>query len=227
GNPFEIYTWMTGLEEALANLLTQPEIVEAAMDHISHFLAERLARTLRESGDLTDLVFMADDLGGQHGLLISREIYRGVIQPCHRRLTECVRRYAPHARIMHHSDGAVFEILPDLIDAGVDILEAVQTDADGMDPARLKKAFGDRLSFHGAISVQRLLPFSDVATVERECRSLVRVLGENGGYIAAPSHAIQAGTPPQNVLAMLRAVLGDDDYEAALAVARLGSKRVA
>ena len=91
----------------------------------------------------------------------------------------------------------------------------------GMDPARLKSVYGDRLSFHGAISVQKLLPHTDAATVLRECRRLVEVLGQNGGYIAAPAHAIQMGTPPENVLAMLRAVLGDADYEAAVQEARL------
>jgi uroporphyrinogen decarboxylase len=220
GNPFELYSWMTGLEEALTNLLVCPHIVEAALDHICRVVVERTTRTLRECGDLPDIAFMYDDLGGQHGLLIGRDTYRSVIQPYHRRLIECVRRSAPNAKVMYHSDGAVFDILPDLLDAGIDILEAVQTDADGMDPERLKRAFGDRLCFHGAISVQQLLPFSDTDTVDHECRKLVRVLGDNGGYIAALSHAIQAGTPPENVLAMLRAVLGDDDYEAALAAAR-------
>jgi uroporphyrinogen decarboxylase len=224
GNPFELYCWMTGLEEALMNLLTQPKIVEAALDHITRIIAERFSRTLRECGDLTDLAFMADDLGGQHGLLLSRETYRAVIQPYHRRLTDCVRRLAPHVKVMHHSDGAVFDILPDLMDAGIDILEAVQTDADGMEPERLKKAFGDRLCFHGAISVQQLLPFSDTATVDRECRRMVRVLGANGGYIAAPSHAIQAGTPPENVTTMLRAILGEGDYEASVTAARVKNK---
>jgi uroporphyrinogen decarboxylase len=118
-------------------------------------------------------------------------------------------------RRQSYGDGAVFDILPDLLDAGVDMLEAVQTDAAGMDPQRLKTAFGDRLGFHGGISVQSLLPHGDIATVERECRRLVDVLGQGGGYIAAPSHAIQVGTPPENVAAMLRAVLGEEDFVAA------------
>jgi len=116
---------------------------------------------------------------------------------------------------MMHSDGAVFDILPDVMDAGVEVLEAVQVDAAGMEPERLKAAYGGRLSFHGAVSVQQLLPHSDAAGVMRECRRLVAVLGAEGGYIAAPSHAIQVGTPPENVLAMLRTVLGEADYEAA------------
>jgi uroporphyrinogen decarboxylase len=219
GSPFEIYCWMTGLEEGLINAVANPEVVTAALEHIVGFYAEKLRRSLAAAGDYVDIVFLADDLGGQHGLLMSRETYRAVIQPFHARLAALVHEMAPHAYVMFHSDGAVFDVLPDVIDAGIDVLEAVQTDADGMEPERLKAAFGDRLSFHGAISVQQLLPHCDAATVAEECRRLVRVLGEGGGYIAAPAHAIQVGTPPENVDAMLRAILGAD-YDSALTQAQ-------
>lgn len=221
GNPFEIYCWLTGLEEALCNVLAEPDLVRCALDHIVTFFEARLQRVLAAVGDQLDLIFLADDLGGQTGLLLSREAYRAVIQPAHRRLIACVRAHAPHARVFFHSDGAVFDILPDLLDAGIDMLEAVQTDAHGMEPERLKAAYGDRLAFHGGISVQQLLPHADAATVATECQRLVRVLGARGGYIAAPTHAIQIGTPPANVLAMLRAVLGTDDFAAAWSAARL------
>jgi uroporphyrinogen decarboxylase len=219
GNVFEIYCWMTGLEEALTNLLVCPEVVEAGLAKITDYFEAYLRRSLAAAGDLIDLVFLADDLGSQMGLLLSRAHYREIIQPAHRRLTAAVRECAPHATVMFHSDGAVFDILPDLIDAGVQMLEAVQTDAAGMDPTRLKASYGDRLGFHGAISVQHLLPHGDPASVAAECRQLVEILGKNGGYIAAPAHAVQFGTPVDNVLAMLQAVLGEDDYQAALAVA--------
>jgi uroporphyrinogen decarboxylase len=221
GHPFEIYCWLTGLEEALINVLTAPEIVTAALAHIGGFFEQRLRRTLAEIGDLVDVVFLADDLGSQQGLLLSRPHYRALLQPVHARLTAAVRELAPHAWCMMHSDGAVYDILPDLLDAGVQVMEAVQTDAAGMAPERLKQTYAGRLAFHGAISVQALLPRADAATVEEECRRLVAVLGAGGGYIAAPSHAIQVGTPPENVFAMLRGVLGPNDYAEALAAARL------
>jgi len=220
GNPFELYCWMTGLEEAMMNVLTAPEVVTAALGHIGDFLDQRLRRSLAEIGDLVDLVFLADDLGSQQGLLLSRPHYRALLQPVHARLTATVREFAPQAFCMMHSDGAVFDILPDLLDAGVQVFEAVQTDAAGMAPERLKATYADRLAFHGAISVQALLPHGDAVTVERECRRLVAILGDGGGYIAAPSHAIQMGTPPENVFAMLRGTLGADDYAEALAAAR-------
>jgi len=222
GNPFETYCWMTGLEESLVNVLVRPDLVRAALGFITGFFEERLRRTLAAAGGAVDIVFLADDLGGQNGLLMSREAYRAVLQPFHRRLADCARRHAPEARTMLHSDGAVFDILPDVMDAGVEVLEAVQVDAAGMEPGRLKAAYGDRLSFHGAVSVQQLLPHSDAAGVTRECRRLVKVLGRGGGYIAAPSHAIQVGTPPENVMAMLETLLGPDAYAVALDAARAG-----
>ncbi|MHB9133503.1 MAG: uroporphyrinogen decarboxylase family protein [Armatimonadota bacterium] len=220
GNPFEIYCWMTGLEEAMMNLLVAPDVVTAALDKITTYFETRMVKALVQAGDLVDLVFLADDLGGQQGLLLLRDNYREILQPFHQRLTATAHRLAPQAKIMFHSDGAVFDILPDLLDAGIDLLEAVQTDAAGMDPVRLKSTFANRLGFHGAISVQSLLPHHDEETVEAECRRLVEILGAGGGYIAAPSHAIQVGTPPQNVLAMLRGVLGEEDYLTAVAQAR-------
>jgi uroporphyrinogen decarboxylase len=153
------------------------------------------------------------------GRTIAGRRYRAFIQPAHQRLTTAVRECAPHAKVLFHSDGAVFDILPDLIDAGVDILEAVQTDAAGMDPAALKAGYGQRLCFHGAISVQHLLPYDTPTGVEAKCRRLIEVLGKDGGYIAAPAHAVQTGTFTDNVLAMLHAVLGEVDYQAALAMA--------
>ncbi|TFG73623.1 MAG: hypothetical protein E4H27_00410 [Anaerolineales bacterium] len=212
GNPFEIYCWMTGLEESLVNLLLYPDVVHTAMTQITSYFAERLRITLDKAGDVLDILYFADDLGGQQNLLISKKTYRTMLKPYHRRLFTLAHAMAPHAKIMFHSDGAVFNILPDLLDAGIDVLEAVQIDTTGMDPIRLKTEFGANLSFHGGISVQNLLPNADPPTVSRMCRELVKVFGKGGGYIAAPSHAIQVGTPPENVLAMPRAALGDAGY---------------
>jgi uroporphyrinogen decarboxylase len=221
GNPFEIYCWMTGLEEALVNVLLNPDLVRTALAQITRVFAAKMELALAEVGDLVDILYFADDLGGQRNLLMSRRAYRDVLKPYHARLFGLGKELAPQAAVMFHSDGAVFDILPDLIDAGVDVLEAVQTDAAGMDPARLKAAYGDRLAFHGGIPVQSLLPHEDTETVYAACRDLVAVFGEGGGYIAAPTHAIQVGTPPGNVMAMLRAVLGETDYAKALAAAKV------
>jgi uroporphyrinogen decarboxylase len=221
GNPFEIYCWMRGLEESLTDLVMNEQFVHAAMERITSIYEKRLEAVAVACGELVDLVFFADDLGGQQGLLLSREMYREFIQPYHRRLIGVMRRTMPQAKALYHSDGSVFDVLPDLIDAGIDCLEAVQVETAKMEPWRLKQAFGKRISFHGGISVQQLLPHGTANEVASICRELVTTLGDGGGYIAAPSHAIQVGTPVPNVVAMLEAVLGPGVFAQAMDRARI------
>lgn len=220
GNPFEIYSWLTGLEQALINLLQRPEVVAAALAEISGFFKTMLERAAETCADLVDVLYFADDVGGQQAALISIMTYKSVLASCHAGLIACGKRLFPSAKAMLHSDGAVVELLPALIEAGVEVLEAVQVDAAGMDPAALKRGFGGRLAFHGGVSVQDLLPRASPEEVRRSCRDLARIFGAGGGYIAAPTHCIQVGTPPENVEAMLETLLGEE-YERAMAFSRL------
>ena len=110
--------------------------------------------------------------------------------------------------VIYHTDGAATEAVEGLIDAGIDGLRAWQFSAKGMDPAVLKNRFGDRLCFEGGVSVQTTLPFGTPEDVRAEVGELISVLGQGGGYILGPSHAIQAGTPPENILAMFDTALG-------------------
>ena len=220
GNPLEIYTWMTGLEQMLVNLLLRPELVIAALDRITSHFEQMMRCAARAVRDWIDIVYLADDLGGQHSLLFSRDTYVDLIQPFHRRLAGLAAEILPEAQVMYHTDGAVFPVLPDLVDAGVQILEAVQTDADGMDPVQLKRHFGSELSFHGGIPVQSLLPHGTRYEVAAGVIELCGVFGDSGGYIAAPSHAVQLGTPPENVFTMLESALGWERFHRAEIAAR-------
>ena len=106
-------------------------------------------------------------------------------------------------KVVYHSDGNVMPAVAGLVDQGVDVLQALQFSARGMEPVALKDTYGDRLCFQGGISVQTTLPFGAVEDVRREVRDRIRVLGRSGGYILSPSHTIMPGTPPENVIAML------------------------
>jgi uroporphyrinogen decarboxylase len=107
-------------------------------------------------------------------------------------------------KLMFHSCGAVRETIPDLLACGVDILNPLQPAARGMEPASLKRDFGDALCFHGGIDIQYLLPRGNPENVAAEARRVAGILGEGGGYILAPSHNIQLDTPTGNILAMYR-----------------------
>ena len=124
------------------------------------------------------------------------------IKPHHIRINRLIHEHG--ARAIYHTDGAVMEAVPGLIDMGIDVLQALQFDAKGMDPRLLKERHGTRLCFEGGVSVQRTLPFGTPESVREEVEERISVLGRNGGYILGPSHAIQAGTPVENILALFQ-----------------------
>ncbi len=200
GSIFEYSWYMRGFERTFMDMALTPEFTEYIMDRVADFCVAHIDRALAAAGDLIDLIFTADDIGHQQGLLLSLGMWEEIIKPRHVRLNEVVHRHG--ARVIYHSDGALMEAVPGLIDMGIDILQALQFDAAGMDPAVLKHKYGDRLCFEGGVSVQKTLPFGSPEDVRREVRERIAVLGRGGGYILGPSHAIQAGTPPENIVAM-------------------------
>jgi hypothetical protein len=157
-----------------------------------------------------DLVFTADDLGGQNGLLMSLDMWERFIKPYHVKLNAEIHEYG--ARVIYHSDGGIMDAIPGLIDAKIDVLQALQFDAAGRDAVAMKKLYGRRLCFQGGVSVQKTLPFGTSDQVREEVQHLISTLGRNGGYILGPSHAIQAGTPPENIYAMYQGVFAHGSF---------------
>ena len=202
-NIFETAWYMRGLENMLVDLVANPEMADAILSRVEAFYEEFFIRSLDAAKGCVDLVFTSDDIGQQNGLIMSLELWKRSIQPLHARLCRLIHQAG--AKDIYHTDGAVMDAIPGLIDMGVDVLEALQFDAQGMDPALMKRLYGDRLCFHGGISVQSTLPFGTPEQVEREVRDRIDVLGAGGGYLLATSHAVQAGTPVENVLAFFRA----------------------
>ena len=199
-NLFEISWFMRGFEQAFMDMALSPEILHFIMERVTDFHMEHTRRILEAGKGEIDLIFTADDIGGQQGLLMSLEMWERHIKPFHRKLNNMIHSYG--ARVIYHTDGAVMDAVSGLIDMGIDILQALQFDAAGMDPKILKNAYGDHLGFEGGVSVQKTLPLGTPDDVRKETRELMRILGKNGGYILGPSHFIQAGTPVENILAM-------------------------
>jgi len=155
-------------------------------------------------GDLTDIYFIADDVGVQDGLMISPRMFCKLIAPSLRRFIAQAKKYGQ--RIMYHTCGAVRRLIPDFIEMGVDILNPIQVSAKGMEPAGLKRDFGDALCFHGALDIQTVLSQGTPAQVRAEVARLCQVLGQGGGFILAPTNNIMPETPVENVLALYEAV---------------------
>lgn len=193
--------FLCGFQRMLEALLNEPEFVHAVFRKITDLIKQSLDIYLAQVGRVIQLVKMGDDLGAQDNSLISPRIYRQTIQPYHRELFQFIHTHSP-ARVFLHSCGSVYNLLPDLIDAGVEILNPVQVSAKNMDSQGLKRDFGDRLSFWGAIDTQHVLPHGSTTDVAAEVRRRITDLAPGGGYILAPVHNLQADVPPENIVTM-------------------------
>ena len=201
GNPFERTCWMRGFERSLLDMIDAPDVFHGTMERVTEFYLQQTRRTLEAAAGRIDLAFTADDVAGQDGLLLSLPMWERHIRPYHERLDDLIHSFG--VKVVYHSDGNVMPAGAGLSDQGVDVLQALQFSARGMDPAALKRTYGDRLCFQGGISVQTTLPFGTVEDVRREVEECIAVLGRGGGYILSPSHTVMPGTPPENVVTML------------------------
>jgi len=200
GNLFETSWYLRGLERMLVDAMVDESLFTAVMERVTGFSIAFFSRALAAADGGIDLVFTADDIGDQRGPILPPGKWRRLITPYHRRLNDAI--HAHGAKVIYHTDGSVMWALDGLVDMGIDVLQALQFSADGMDPVAMKRGWGERLCFAGGVSVQTTLPFGTVEEVRAEVRERIDVLGEGGGYILGPSHWIQASTPPENIVAM-------------------------
>jgi uroporphyrinogen decarboxylase len=206
GGPMEVSAWLNGFENFFVALLLDPEFADALLDRVLEIKLKFWKETLSVVGPYIDIISESEDLGVQDRLMVSPRVFRQHLKPRLRQLFSCIKAAAPHVKILLHSDGAIVEILPDLIEIGVDILNPVQVTAKGMgDTAFLKREFGSQLVFWGAIDTQHVLPFGSLEEVQNEVRRRIEDLAPGGGYVLGSVHNIQAGVPPENILAMLDA----------------------
>jgi uroporphyrinogen decarboxylase len=198
--PFLQYCTLRGQEQAYMDLGLNPEIVHYCLDKLFDLAYENTRRTYEAVPGKVMMSYVAEDLGSQESLLFSPAQIREFLLPRMKRMMDLV--HSAGAYVFTHSDGAVRDIIPDLVDIGVDVLNPIQWRCQGMEREGLKRDFGDRLSFHGAVDNQYTLPAGTVEEVRQEVLDNLRILGEGGGYILAPCHNIQSVGPPENVVAM-------------------------
>lgn len=201
--PFEQSYLLRGVEQWLLDLAADPDFALALMRKTTDLMKAAVIQLLEEVGDAIDVLITGDDLGTQNSTLISPAMYRRLIKPFHIELMSEIKRRT-RAKVFYHSDGNIISLLPDLIEIGVDLLNPVQVNAGDMgDTARLKREFGDRLSFCGAIDTGWVLPNGAPDDVRAEVRRRIKDLAPGGGYILASVHCIQPDVPLANVIAML------------------------
>jgi uroporphyrinogen decarboxylase len=206
GGIFE-WSWaLRGFERFLLDLVEKPEVACAIMDRFTDIYIENTLRVIEAAGGALDMVYTYDDVAIQNGLLLSPRMWRQYILPRHLRLNAAIRAAEHPVKIMYHSCGAIYPLIGPLVDEmGIDVLNPLQPRAAGMNMARIKHEFGDRLAFHGGVDIQHTLPHGKPAQVQEEVRERCRVLGRGGGYICTSAHYLQADTPLANIVAMYTA----------------------
>lgn len=214
---FEQAFMLRGFEKFLLDLAINQEFAYELMDRLTEIAISLIEVGLEACGpDLQILRLAGDDMGHQQGTILSPEMFRSAIKPRFSRLYKAAKEMFlarnPDGKLMAHTDGDVYQLIPDYIEMGLDVLNPVQPHVTNMDHRQLKQEFGERLSFHGAIDIQQLLPFGSVVEVKEKARTTMQNLGQGGGYIAAPTHYLQEDVPPENIIALRDAVVENGFY---------------
>lgn len=201
GGIFEQPARTMGLENFLMALITEPKFADRLMEQITDIYIESCNNYLDEVGKYIQVFTYWDDVNTQDGWMIHPDIYRKMIKPKERRLLEAIKKKTD-AKIFFHGCGATFDLIPDLIELGFDILNPVQVSARGMDPKRLKREYGrDIVFWGGGVDTQHVLPFGKPEEVVDEVKRRIDDLAPGGGFVFAAVHNIQAFIPPENIVA--------------------------
>jgi uroporphyrinogen decarboxylase len=200
---FERSWTLRGFENALMDAATEPDFYAELLDRLTDLYMAFLEYTV----DLpVDAIQFGDDWGDQRGVILGPDRWRTFLKPRWSKLYDAVHRQGKI--VISHSCGSVAEIIPDMIEIGLDVLESVQPEAAGMNPYELKREWGDKITFWGCLGSQSLLPRGTPDQIQREVRRLRREMGVGGGYILAPAKPLQPETPTENAVAVVEAFAG-------------------
>jgi len=204
GRVLSLGQFLRGFEQWMVDLVDNVPFVEALLERTTQLQVEVNEIVLREVGDLVDIVYTSDDLGGQNGPLISPGCFRRLLKPYFRRIWRSGRA-ATSATLMHHCCGSIYPFIGDFIELGVQALNPIQVSAANMDPAKLKAEFGKDLSFWGGVDTRNVMPRGTTEDVSSEVRRRIREMAPGGGYILAAVHNLQSEVPVDNIVAMFKA----------------------
>ena len=196
-----IQCWYSrGLDRILMDLVEAQDVAHAVIAKISDFQFEYHRRLLDEIGDVAQVLMIADDFGTQQSLMMSPAHFRMFFREPLQRLVNLGKSHG--LKVMLHCDGSIRRLIPDFIELGIDILNPIQNVGPGMEPAELKREFGQHLTFHGAVDTQFEMPQMSPNEVAEAVRERISVLGKGGGFILSPTHMLQLDVPLENVLAL-------------------------
>ena len=210
--PFEGGCYLRGFENFLIDLYSNESFVEALLNKLTDYCIARWEILLGEVGDYVQVVCQGDDLGTQNMPYISPKIYRKYIKPLHKKIYDSIK-VKTKAKILFHSCGSIYDLIPDFIEAGIDILNPIQRSAAKMDIEKLKRQFGNDISFWGGgIDVQQQLPNFTLKQIEDEIKKTINIMAPGGGFVFFSTHNIQPDVSPDKIDFMFKTVLKNRSY---------------
>ena len=205
-NLFEWGTFLRRMDNFLMDIYTEEDQVRSLVEQLMDRHLATLEKVCESVGDIVDIVRFGDDLGMDTGMFMSREKYQSLFKPYHTKLNEYVHEHSSMKTLLH-SCGSLYPIIPDLIEAGYDILNPVQTSAYQMDSAVLKREFGKDITFWGGgCNTRTILNHATPKEVYEHCRRMIDIFNRDGGYVFNQEHNILPDVPTENIVAMYQAV---------------------
>lgn len=198
---FEISWYLRGMDTFIMDMVTNTDFAEALMDKITTIRID-MAKRYAQCG--TDILMLGDDVSTQEAMMISPDLWRRLIKSRLANVVMAAKEAKPDILVFYHGDGNIEAIIPDLIEVGIDILNPIQPEC--MDPIKLKKLYGDKLSFWGTIGTQTTMPFGTAQQVRQTCQMMIEQVGKGGGLLLAPTHMLEPDVPWQNIEAFIGAV---------------------
>lgn len=195
--------YVRGVEQILVDMMINQDIARAIFGRIAGFYTEYARRTLEAAEGNIDLFFTGDDFGTQDNLFMPVALWRNLLKAGFKNFIDLGHRHG--CKVAHHTCGCVAPLVEELIDCKLDILNPLQPDTAKMDYAAIKKKFGGRIGFHGAISIQKTMPYGTPDDIRNEVKDRAKHLAPGGGFIFCTAHNIQADTAIENVIALFDA----------------------
>lgn len=201
GMIFETSWYLRKYENLVCDFINNQDLASAILDKVTEIVLVA-SKKLVETG--IDILILGDDVGTQRGLMMSLPMWRKWLKPRLSRVISATRTVNPNIRVFYHSDGDCRDVIPELIEIGVDILNPVQPEV--MDLAEVKKDHGDKLAFWGGIGTQTTMPFGSPEEVKKEVKKTMKILGKGGGLVMTPTHVLEPDVSWQNILAFFEGV---------------------
>lgn len=199
---WETAWYMRGMENLMCDMISEDPMATVLLDRVTDYAVQK-AVSFAQAG--VDGLFLGDDIGMQHTIMMSEGLYNEWLKPRLKKVIDAAHAINPDIIIFYHSCGHVTELIPYLIEAGVDVLNPVQPEC--MDFKEIHAKYGDRLSFHGTIGTQRLMPFGTPKEVREKVFENLDIAGKKGGLYVCPTHLLEPEVPVENVVAYIQACI--------------------